>query len=201
MALRNYAWKAQNVEIPQEKPMREGSLTQSSRFAWNVKPNLRSNEYEYLSAGKAFEVEIIRSNKWQRPIQFSFVSPISMRADLDEHLQLAGLAYLLVPYSTVETGKAADADSIFNVFRDSTNFRAFRTWAQNDIPRISRILNCYRSVFLIGLQSLLKQNRLQEAENLLAVTDRNLPEDAFPGDEEVRQAYERIRTTIVSQKN
>ncbi|MDI6780144.1 MAG: hypothetical protein QME25_08165, partial [Bacteroidota bacterium] len=134
--------------------------TDAVRF--HIKPDLTSADRELLSTHRALLLDMIKVNRWQRPVQFTLACPPFVTTGIDDYLQLAGLTRRLVPFMAKATGRFIDVELLISLLVDQTNFRFLPTVRDQDIPRISNILNNYRVLFLLVSDTLTqcgRQNR------------------------------------------
>lgn len=192
-----YPWKAQTVNISPLKKMQDTVLPQ---FAWTVTPDVKVNEGDMLTPGKALSVNIIRTNQWQRPILFTVGCPTWIEKDLQGYLRLTGLAYQLMPL-TETPWENVNLKSIMDFFSDSTCFKAIRSWRESDIPCRSGVLRSYLTIVFLTIYSLDHQGKYREANKILDLFDKRISNGVLPVDEEYMQRFREITSKIRAHKD
>lgn len=128
-------------------------------------------------------------NNWERPIYFTSISPSHIFMGLDRYLASEGLVYKLLP---VELGQDADRVSLVNTDRIYQNATSKFQWTTLEhLGHLDTDSNAYfenwifPEVYMTGLESLVKQNRMDQAKEL---ADRALAFQPSVGGS-VRQRY------------
>ena len=174
----------------------------NGKIEWELKPT-------YLGVALRIQdlmvLKIINDNNWNRPIYFGVtVSPTSM-LNLDDYLQMEGLAYRLVNNSNEvinqnkmsenlltfigENSWFVDYDSNKNVTVDKTfskNYQRgyiYRNLANKDVyvdPQLGRLVQNYRTGFVrLSISHYLDKN-LQQAESALLKMEEIMPSSVIP---------------------
>ncbi len=99
--------------IAQGKYKGSASSLQDTIF-WRLRGN-------YILKDQIAILDFIAHNNWKRPVYFAINMPVNAYAGLDDHLQLEGLAYRLVPYQNKREEKSlrqrplVDLDKTYNL--------------------------------------------------------------------------------------
>jgi len=83
-------------------------------MSWTVSPDLKGVR-DYLSCERAFLLEIIESNNWERPIYWTLGMDNRYLGGLDSCGSYKGLVYKLLLFKTSETEYEVDASSLKNL--------------------------------------------------------------------------------------
>jgi hypothetical protein len=145
---------------------------------------------QYLRMDQMIMLDILASNKWERPIYFASVKE-PLQYGLDKYLQLDGYAYKLVPYKTnpkeISEIGVIDSDSLYNKyihrfsFASLSNPKVYLDWTHmNTISVIS-----LRQKFARLAESLLSENKTDKAVKVLDKITEMLPNERIPYDFEV----------------
>jgi hypothetical protein len=181
MDMHSCRWKTDTIRIP-VKPKALAALGISgpdSVLNWEVKPDLPVEDQPMLSAILALEIDIIETNQWLRPIYFA-LCPAAATAGVDSCLESCGLVQRLLPVSAARHGRALDTLTIKRILLDPASYRSFPEVKQHDMPRVSPVLNMYRSG-LIELASYYSEKGDQPAcKALLDRMDKLLPASVLP---------------------
>jgi hypothetical protein len=125
---------------------------------WVIEPDLISNRMvakiegenlhprTYLSPTRAMLLNIIETNKWERPIYFSNTFETYFLAGLDNYFQNCGLVSKLIPIKTNKTKWNINVPVLENLVLN-TNLDKLKTIIDNDQPRASGIIGLYSSSY------------------------------------------------------
>lgn len=96
-------WEEQVVSIPIDKSVFKkynlpDSLSNKTVFSWKMKPTARFGDINAVRIQDLVVLDIIKSSKWQRPIYFAVTCADNSKINLDDYLQMEGLALKLVPF-------------------------------------------------------------------------------------------------------
>ena len=96
-------WENQVISIPVDKSVyQKYGVTDSSiikpTFSWTMKPTARFGDIDAVRIQDLIVLDIIRSFNWHRPIYFAVTCADNSKINLDDYLQMEGLALKLVPY-------------------------------------------------------------------------------------------------------
>ncbi|MCK9500072.1 MAG: hypothetical protein M0Q45_11285 [Bacteroidales bacterium] len=163
--MRNYKWDTLQIEISVNKMLiEEYGFEKSYSMKWKLEPDLKSERRTYLSPRRAILADIVFTNKFERPIHFSYTCLPKFRAGLDNFLQVYGMTYKLLPFKTKETNHQINPDVISRIMLNKENFAGFKTIETKDIPRDSYVLNNYYQA-LIQLAIFYQENNQKERLN------------------------------------
>ncbi|MFQ5823026.1 MAG: tetratricopeptide repeat protein [bacterium] len=193
-----YKWKTNKLEVsvpPSELTKYDVSLPQNV-MTWELKSDLSRGSQELLSPARALIANIVKTNQWQRPIYFSVACPKAKMADLDNHLQLCGLVYKLLPVETKENALALDPETIETVLLQPDHYRDFGTVKEKDMPRASVILNNYRAVLTSLAKYYIDSGKKSKVKGVLDKMEAYLPEAVFPFHAGFNQAIETLRSQL-----
>ncbi|MFH1528885.1 MAG: hypothetical protein ABIG69_19960 [Bacteroidota bacterium] len=181
-----YKWDTLTIEIPISENLKKYfELPSNETFKWKLEPNLNNGDKKYLSADKAVLANILKTNRWERPIYFSLGCSPSFFSGLKEYFQLCGLTYKLLPIKTEETKYEIDAHKITDVLLDKNNIRNFVDVNKHNMPRASNILNNYYSVLYRLAMFYKEQNQLLKINDVEKYIKENLSSDIFPNSKQI----------------
>ena len=106
--LRPVEWKAKKITIDIPKSAYPESMKNNQnlpdKLTWEVPPSLNVQQQgKNVSAIKTNDLivlDIVKANKWERPINFSITVTEENWIGLQDYVQLEGMTYKLVPYKT-----------------------------------------------------------------------------------------------------
>lgn len=196
LAMRPYKWKSQIVEFPIPPEAQKKFATQDATFSWNLESDCE--EPGMLRAHRALIADMVKANAWERPIYFSLGCQPSMFADLEDHLQLSGITWQLMPFNVSNSERMIDVETSFHVLSDPNNFRAVPSVKSSDIPRNSKMLQNYLAASFQVCYSLLQAKDFERARVLFANMQGSLSTDVVPMAENGQAMMDKIRETLQS---
>lgn len=170
--MRPYKWKTTVVQLPvaDEDPARI--------VAWEISSDLRrSDGRQLLGAGRAVFAEILRANRFVRPVHFSLAGPSLYREGLEDHLRLSGFTFRLDP--EIRAG-GVDLAPTRRILLDEDRYRDLPTVLHADMPRVSSLLHNYRVCFLKLAAEERRRGRDEAASAVLEAMQRCVPESVLP---------------------
>ncbi len=181
--MRPYKWQETELNIPINKELIEKYKLNVNYMSWNVLPDLKGTK-NYLSCERAFLLEIIESNKWERPIYWALGMDNSYLGGLDSFASYKGLVYQLMPFKTFGTEYEIDQNSL-KLLNDKNNFNDYKSILLTNQPRISGSLLYYYAKSMIQLAKKYKENNQQEKLNdLVKQYEQYFKIGLYPDDEE-----------------
>jgi len=181
-----YKWDTLTIKIPISEKLKEKyGLSPDTNFEWKMKPNLIGERKKYLSADKAVLANIIETNKWERPIYFSIGCHPTFVEGLTDNFELNGLVYKLLPIRTNGTEYMINVDAIERVFFDKNNFMDFKDVEKHNMPRASRGLGNYYSVYYKLASKYKAEKRLEKIDETANFIEDNLITEVLPIGEKV----------------
>jgi tetratricopeptide (TPR) repeat protein len=161
-------WQEKIVEIP----VKHDPLNEKGKIEWIVKPTV---DDKAIRVQDLMLIEIINSNKWNRPVYFSTTVYEGNKIGLDEYLILEGLVYKI--YSHLEK---PSTEKLYS------NLSAVYTYdGVNDkhieyVEELQNLYQNYRHCF-ITLSSLYNESGQKEkAIEVLNLMKNKLPENLLP---------------------
>jgi len=184
-----YKWQKTNIRIPvSEKQILNFDL-KNTYIEWSVSPDLKGKR-EYLSCERAFLLEIIESNKWERPIYWSFGMDDRYLAGLEEFGSYQGLVYKLMPFKTLGTEYKTDFIAIEKLLQND-NFSHYKNILKTNQPRISGIAPYAYSNAIIEIAKIYKgQNQIEKLNDILKFYQSQIQIGLYPIPEE--EYYDKI---------
>ncbi len=144
MDIHPYKWDTLEVNIPiSEKLKNEFNLPIDAIMKWSLEPDMDSNNRSLLSTNLTILLNIIESNKWERPIFFSLGFMPSTFSGLEKNFQLYGMAFRLLPFKTEKTNYNINVSKIEEVLLNKNNIKDFKEVNKHNMPRASNMLGNY----------------------------------------------------------
>ena len=192
----NYKWNSNIIHILLYPEIIRLYELEDSVFQWTLSPDLTGYNREYLSPAKAIITDIIEQNAFLRPVYFSLSSPALITDDFDSSLVLCGLARQLVPYNVYERGNEIDIELLENFLGEMENFTNFQDLRENDLPRVSKLLNNYRYLYLNLITYYYNLNNLTKADYFMQTMEEYLPDSVLPLPENLDTYINQLKNSL-----
>lgn len=177
--MRPYKWKETTIKIPIPNDLITKFKLDTNYMSWTISPDLKGVR-EYLSCERAFLLEIIESNNWERPIYWTLGMDIRYLGGLDNCGSYKGLVYKLLPFKTSGTEYEFDMASLKSLVENS-NFRDYKSILKTNQPRISGIVLYAYANSMIQLAKNYKENKqLEKIANLVDFFETNFKIGLYP---------------------
>jgi hypothetical protein len=193
-SMRPYKWKINTIEIVVPEDTRRKYQTEAAVMRWELEPDLGGGgELGLLSAGRAVLADIIRTNRWQRPICFSVDCAPGAYAGLGSHLRLRGTVMELLPF---EPEESVEVEATQKLLLDTENFTSVPSVRDHDMPRVSYMLRNYRAAYLRLAYQLSHGGDVEAVAAALAAMAENVPEDALAVSDQFRGTIEKFEQWV-----
>lgn len=172
-SLRPIRWQEKMVEIP----VQGDSLNTEGTIKWLVKPTY---ENKAIRVEDIMLIEILRSNKWNRPVYFSTTVYDANRLGLDKYLTLEGLVYKVNTHEE-EINPETLRTNLTKVY----TYNSVKDSHLIDVDEILSLFQNYRYSYLKLISYYIDHGLKDKAGNMLSNMKKELPENLVPftGDE------------------
>jgi len=170
-----------------------------TKIVVNVPPTIRQQSgtqtITALKANDLLLMDIIKANKWERPIYFSVTVSEDNYIGLNDYLVMEGMAQKLVPYKTGQAGSEGINESIMRkslfdnpAVPSKTPQYGFRFTGLNDKNIFynedqTRMSQTYRTVFLrLAYYYAADSTKYKQAEQVLDKMQETIPRDVIAMD-------------------
>jgi len=193
-------WKPQKIKIPiSEIALNRFKIPgKITVMEWELKPDIIRDSIGFLMPGTAYIVDIVKTNKWARPIYFTVGSPPKQRAGLNSHLQLCGLTYRLLPVKAEKYGMSINAAKIESILLNPESYTHFKDVKEHNMPRVSFILNNYRGILMRLAGFYLGKGDKKKAREILNYMQEYMPENALPMPPPIKKMMKEILDKIMN---
>jgi tetratricopeptide (TPR) repeat protein len=177
--MRPYKWKETTIEIPIPKDLIDNYKLDSNYLSWTVSPDLKGIR-DYLSCERAFLLEIVESNKWERPIYWTLGMDNRYLGGLDNFGSYKGLVYKLLPFNTAGTKYELDINSLKELVEED-NFKDYKSILETNQPRISGIvLYAYANSMIQLAKKYTEDKQTGRIDNLIDLYETNFKIGLYP---------------------
>jgi len=199
MEMHNYKWKENIVEIPIPEHYRQDSLNRDTLtcLKWKVKPDAGNNK---LRSGTAILIDIIKSNNWERPVQFTQYGEFS-QTGLNDYLQANALTSRLMPFIVNGTEKEYDISNFESIMFNPENYKYYNDIKDNNQPRVSYLYGqiSRRRILNYAIYSY-KRNNVEKAKQSLRVITELMPQETHPYSSDISNDIDDLREKLEDEK-
>jgi len=151
-----FKWKETVISLPIPEKLVDELQLDTNTLEWNVKPDLIGAR-DLLSCERAFLLEIIESNNWERPIYWTLGIDAHYLGGLDTFGCYKGMVFELMPFETKDTNYESDFEALQELLnkKNLTHYNSILTTNQ---PRVSGILMYTYSNAITNLTNIYLQN-------------------------------------------
>lgn len=108
---------------------------------WAVRDN-------HIEKNDLIILDVLNSNKWQRPICFNFTSRMSCNLDFSNYLREEGLVYRLVPVEVKDAEYALNVEAMYTNFMTKFSYRGMNNPSIYSAEEYSRFALAHRDLAL-----------------------------------------------------
>ncbi len=193
-SMRPYKWKANTIRVPIPNNIRLANGLKQTCFEWELRPDLgRGETLGLLSAKRAVIADIILSNRWKRPIYYSMACGPSAWDGLQQNLRCCGLAQQLLPFEPLTR---IDVKKTQTLLLNKNNFESLSTLCDENMPRVSYMLQNYRVSFFWLINHYVRNNNIESGRTVFAAMTSNVPEEIIPVSEGIKNNFESLENIL-----
>lgn len=194
MEMHNYKWRTNNISISLSDEVKSKYQIADSihEFVWTVEPDVGEKK---LWVGTAIFINIMETNKFLRPVYFSFES-IAEDAGLSDFIQISGMISQIIPFKINEE-YYFDIESFERLMLDSENFVNYSNVREDIQPRVSPLACLYPRNRLIEYAYYLEdQGQNEKAKVILDFMLKTMPPDYYPISESMQKAIDKLNQRL-----
>ena len=182
-------WETNKIRVPLSEEVRKkfNLSTAKKAMEWELRPDYMRDSVGFLNPSTGLIVDVIKNNKWKRPIYFTLVWPENRMPKLGSHLQLCGLTYRLLPVDVEEYGIEINPEEIERILLDPESYQYLSTFKGSDLPRCSHLLQYYRYVLTELAKHYIENGNYEKGLEIMEKMEKHIPEEVFPYSESFRK--------------
>ncbi len=192
-------WKPKTISIPVPKDVyakfgvTDTSIINKGKITWKMENTVQFGNIKAVRVQDLVVLDIVKSNKWKRPIYFAITTGTKGNIGLDDYLVMEGMSYKLTPVRQKDFFRAVnekimrqhlleEPEGFYREFHPGFKFRGLRdsTIFFNDNHR--RLALNYRNPFLRLAFYYLNTKREKDAVAVLDTMEYKIPRKLFPMD-------------------
>ena len=195
MEMHNYKWRENDIIIPVSEQTRQKYKLNDTlaHFIWHVKPNVGEKK---LWTGTAMLINIIETNKWDRPIHFTYFGSQNLEG-LKDHLQIVGITTRLVPMKVYGTKLEYDTIKFESVMFNPKNYIDYHDIKNNNQPRVSYAYGqiCRRRIFDYAVY-LYRNDKKKKAKKVLEIMEKLMPIEIHPLSSDIENGLDHLQPRL-----
>ena len=182
-------WKTKKIKIPLSEEVKErfNLSTAKEVIEWELKPDYMRDSVGFLNPSTALILDVIKNNRWKRPVYFTLVWPENRMPKLGSHLQLCGLTYRLLPVDVKEYRIEMNLKEIERVLLDPESYRYISTVKDSKIPYCSHLLQYYQYVLRELAKHYIDNGDYTKGLEIMEKMEKYMPEEVSPYSESFRE--------------
>lgn len=199
MEMHNYKWKENDVIIPiSEQTRKEYKLNDTvTHFKWHIKPNLGKNT---LRTGTAMLINIIETNKWERPVHYTWFGFNDLDG-LEDNMQIQGLTAKIFPIKVKGTKLEYNTEKFESVMLNPDNYKDYHDIEINNQPRPSFAFGqLSRSRIFDYAIYLYSNGEIEKSNEILNIMNELMPPEIHPLPRYIEYSVENGLEAIAQQR-
>jgi TPR repeat len=174
-------WKEKQVEILDEN--------NNSIIEWILQPTL---EGKALRGQDIMVLEILKSNKFARPVYFSTTVNTSNKIGLDKYLSLEGLVYKLELHKN-EISLARVEENCLSIY----TYEGLKDIHLEYVDEVNALYLNYKFLYFKMAEAYFNNEELSRAKEILSLIERRFPETKIPySDDELKKRLEDLKNKL-----
>ncbi len=185
-----------HIKVPKEVYARYGitdtSIVNKGEISWKMKNTVTFGNIKAVRVQDIMALNIIKSNKWKRPIYFAVTTSEQGKIGLDSYLQMEGMAFRVVPFKTKGYYKALnepvmhadlfdEPEGFYKDYHPGFKFRGLNdSTIFFDDTHVRLTLNYRNSFIRLALYYLKAENNQKKALQVLDEMEKKIPRKIFP---------------------
>jgi len=130
-----------------DKIKKQYNLKKNYVMRWQLKPDYVFRGKKIIVPGTDILSDILKNNRWERPIYFTAGSQPNLRANLGDYLRTEGLCLHLLPVKK-EKAIFIEPNITAMVLMNKKDLKDYPTVKKHDMTRCSMILTNYTEILL-----------------------------------------------------
>ncbi|RPI72310.1 MAG: hypothetical protein EHM47_08540 [Ignavibacteriales bacterium] len=167
--LRPVQWQETQMELPVNDP-----LNKENKIIWTLKPTY---ENKALLVKDQMILEILKENKWERPVYFSTTVKESYLAGLNEYLTLEGLVRKVNTHK-----KEISPEKILSNINEVYTYNGLKDEHYKYDNDVKSIYSNYLNLYFILANHFYETGKREEAKEVLSLMLEKFPDDLFRPD-------------------
>ena len=161
------------LPIDAQQVIASGTLPMSR--ASEIIPQINFDLKKRLTKSELMIIELIKENKWKRPIYFAVTVGDDYYLGLNDHFELTGLAYQILPIGVKGAGSGVNVDEMYQNMMVKFKYGNISDPKVYLDENISRMCNTHRMMFSQLISALLQKGDTVRALKALDYCNKMIP--------------------------
>jgi hypothetical protein len=165
--------KLMYLPIDANQVLKSGTLPASR--ASEIIPQINFNLKTQLTKSELMIIETLKENNWKRPMYFAVTVGEDYYLGLNDHFELTGLAYQILPVGVKGAGSQVNTDEMYNNMMNKFKFGNISDTKVYLDENILRMCNTHRMMFAQLVSALMTKGDTVKAKKALDYCNKVIP--------------------------
>ncbi len=161
------------LPIDAQEVIKSGTL--SEKRASEIIPQINVDLKKRLTKSELMILELLKENHWKRPIYFAVTVGNDYYMGLEDHFELTGLAYQIMPVGVKGAGSQVNVDEMYNNMMNKFKYGNIADPKVYLDENISRMCHTHRMMFAQLITALMAKNDTVRAAKALDYCNKMIP--------------------------
>ncbi len=161
------------LPIDAQQVIASGTLPMSR--ASEIIPQINFDLKKRLTKSELMIIELLKENKWKRPIYFAVTVGDDYYLGLNDHFELTGLAYQIMPIGVKGAGAGVNVDEMYNNMMNKFKYGNISDPKVYLDENIMRMCNTHRMMFSQLVGALMSKGDTVRAKKALDYCNKMIP--------------------------
>jgi len=161
------------IPVDAQKVIQNGTLP-ASRIN-DIIPQIRIDLKRRLTKSEMMVLELLRTNEWKRPIYFCLTVGDDYYLGLQDHFELTGLTYQVLPVGKKGAGEGVNVDELYDNVMNKFKFGGINNPKVYIDENVMRMCRTHRMVFSQLVTALVQKGDMVRAKKTLDYCDKMIP--------------------------
>ena len=168
------------IPVDAQQVISSGTLPISR--ANEILPQIDLSLSRRLTKSELMIIEMLKENNWKRPIYFAVTVGDDYYLGMQDHFELTGLAYQILPVGVKGAGQRVNADEMYNNMMHKFKYGGVNNPKVYLDENILRMTRTHRMMFGQLIEALMQKGDTARARKALEYCDKVMPGNTVPHD-------------------
>jgi hypothetical protein len=161
------------LPIDAQEVIKSGTLPESR--AAEIIPQINFDLKKRVTKSELMIMELLKENHWKRPIYFAVTVGTEYYLGLEDHFELSGLAYRILPIGVKGAGSAVNVDEMYDNMMNKFKYGNINNPKIYLDENVSRMCHTHRMMFGQLIGALMAKNDTVRAKKALDYCNKMIP--------------------------
>ncbi len=183
----------------------DSATVKDGKIKWTLQNTGQSGDIKFIRAQDMIALDILMQSKWKRPVYFAVTCSEDSRLNLDDYLQMEGMALRVVPKknddkrieyideSTLRKQLLDEPEGFSKTYQPGFKFRGLNDKTIFFDENHERLTQNYRNAFIrLAIHYLYKEKNDTKAVQVLNVMDKKIPRSVVAMDYRIKHDISKL---------